>query len=104
MNWSRLEEKLFEAAQANPPSDQVPYAFDKRITALIASRKVEDKSVFWSRGLWRAAFSCLALALLLGTWMYFHATPAATETADISQDFQNTLTASADSSDSTSTP
>ena len=97
MNLSKLEAKLLESARANPPSDQVPYAFEKRITALLASRKVEDKSVVWSRALWRAAFSCLALVVLLGVWLHFRPTPPSTETADdISQDFRNTLTAQND--------
>jgi anti-sigma-K factor RskA len=98
MNLSKLEAKLLESARANPPSDQVPYAFEKRITALLASRKVEDKSLFWSRALWRAAFSCLAVVLLLGVWLYLRPSPpASTDTADLSQDFRNTLTAQNDS-------
>lgn len=98
MNLSKLEAKLLEAARANPPSDQVPYAFEKRITALLASRKVEDKSVLLSRALWRAAFSCLALVVLLGVYLHFRPAPPSTQTADdISQDFRNTLTAQTDS-------
>ena len=98
MNLSKLEEKLLNAARANPPSDQVPYAFEKRITALLASRQVEDKSLFWSRALWRGAFSCLAVVVVLGVWLHFRPTPPSNETADLSQDFRNTLTAQNDSS------
>jgi anionic cell wall polymer biosynthesis LytR-Cps2A-Psr (LCP) family protein len=50
------------------------------------------------RGLWRAAVSCAAIALLLGAWAFFH--PAAsTSSTDLSQNFENTLLASVDQND-----
>ena len=49
-------------------------------------------------GLWRAAASCVTIALLLGAWAFFN--PAAsTKADDLSQNFENTLLASVDQSD-----
>ena len=42
MNLAELEQKLVAAARANPPSDGVPYAFEKRIMARLATRPVMD--------------------------------------------------------------
>ncbi len=42
MNLAELERKLIAAARANSPSERVPYAFEKRILALIASRPALD--------------------------------------------------------------
>jgi hypothetical protein len=97
-NWQSLQSKLIAAARANPPSDRVPYAFEKRIMALIAARSATEPLVLWVRGLWRAAVSCMIVALLLGAWSFFN--PAAsTKTDDLSQNFENTLLASVDQSD-----
>jgi len=50
------------------------------------------------RGLWQAAVSCVAIALLLGAWAFFN--PAAsTKTTDLSQNFETTLLASVDQND-----
>ncbi|HEY5346462.1 MAG TPA: hypothetical protein VIK62_08980 [Verrucomicrobiae bacterium] len=104
MNLSELQKKLIAAAQSQAPDERVPYAFEKRITALIAARGVPDKWVFWARGLWRAAASCVAVAVVLGALSLF--APATPDTSnDLSQDFENTLLASADLPDnSSSTP
>jgi hypothetical protein len=97
-NWQSLQSKLIAAARANPPSDRVPYAFEKRIVALIAARSATEPLVLWVRGLWRAAVSCMIVALLLGAWSFFN--PAAsTKADDLSQNFENTLLASVDQSD-----
>ena len=98
MNLAELQKKLIAAARANVPGDQVPYAFEKRVTALLASRVAPQNLDGWVRGLWRAAVSCVAVALLCGAWSLF--TPAATASAtDLSQDFENTLLASVDQGD-----
>ena len=55
MNLAELERKLIAAARANPPSDRVPYAFEKRIMARLAARPVADGWALWARALWRAA-------------------------------------------------
>ena len=58
MNLAELERKLIAAARANPPGDQVPYAFEKRILAHLATRPVADGWELWARALWRAAALC----------------------------------------------
>jgi hypothetical protein len=99
MNLVNLQKKLLAAARANPPGDQVPYAFEKRITALLASRVAAENMNLWVRGLWRAAVSCLAITLLFGAWAVLNPEPKATSTDDLSQNFENTLLASVDQSD-----
>ena len=95
MKLSELEKKLLAAARTNPPDDRVPYAFEKRITALLAARAVPDRWALWSRALWRGAVSCLAVMFLLGTCLLF--LPKNNGSAgDLSQEFENTMLASAD--------
>ena len=95
MNSAELQKKLMAAARANLPGDGVPYAFEKRVTALLAARPGLDNVGLWVHGLWRAAVSCLALALMLGLWAFFN--PATgTGTEDLSQNFENTLLAAVD--------
>ena len=65
MNLAELERKLIAAARANPPSDRVPYAFEKRILARLAARPTLDRWELWGRALWRAAAPCIAIMLLL---------------------------------------
>jgi len=95
MNVAELQKKLIAAARANPPGDNVPYAFEKRVMALLAARAAGDNLVLWVRGLWRAAVSCTAIALLLGAWAFFN---PATSAVDLSQNFENTLLAAVDQS------
>ena len=97
MNLLELQRKLIAAARANPPGDAVPYAFEKRVMALLASRATGDNLVLWVRGLWRAAVSCAAIALLLGTWAFFNPVNNA-NAVDLSQNFENTLLAAVDQS------
>ena len=97
MNPAELQKKLIAAARANPPGEGVPYAFEKRVTALLAAQPVANHPVLWVRGLWRAAIPCLAIALMLGIWAFFNpATGAGDE--DLSQNFENTLLAAVDQS------
>jgi hypothetical protein len=95
MNLAELHRKLIAVARANPPADRVPYAFGKRITALLAAQPVLDRWALWSGALWRGAMGCLALALLLSAWSWFdpsnHGTPN-----DLSQAFEKTLLAAVD--------
>lgn len=103
MNLPELEKKLIAAARLQPADERVPYAFEKRITALIAARAGADNWVFWARGLWRAAAACAAVAVVFGTVSLL--TPASSDNGnDLSQDFENTLLASADLPDNASTP
>lgn len=91
MNLDKLQSKLLAAARANPPSDRVPYAFEKRITALLKSPPVMDPLSFWARALWRAAAPCAAIMLALCLWS-FVGTDAGTSSTDNLQDqFEQTL-------------
>jgi hypothetical protein len=95
MNLGQLERKLIAAARANPPGEQVPYAFEQRILARLGERPAVDVWELWSRALWRAAAPCVALMLLLGAWAYFFAAERPPVT-DLSQDFDNTVLAATD--------
>lgn len=94
MKLAELQKKLIAAARSNPSSDRVPYAFEKRITALLAARPVLDRWAIWSRALWRGAVGCLLLLLLLGAGSLFLPHTGASD--DLSQAFENTMLASAD--------
>ena len=99
MNLVDLQKKLLAAARADVPGDQVPYAFEKRITALITSRIAAERINLWVSGLWRAAVSCVAITLLLGAWAVLNPATLAPPADDLSQNFENTLLASVDQSD-----
>ena len=95
MNLEDLQRKLLAAARANPPSNRVPLAFEKRIMARLPARPGLDEWALWARALWRAAAPCVAIMLLLSAWSFF--TPKATAPAnDLSQEFENTLLAAVD--------
>ncbi len=98
MNIDELQRKLLAAARANAPDDRVPYAFEKRVMALLASRTGADQWGLWTRRLWQAAASCVAIVLLLGVWVFVNST-ASSNSADLSQNFENTLLASVDQND-----
>ncbi len=65
MSLADLEKRLLDAARRTPPSDAVPYAFEKRVMARVAGRRL-DHWAEWTRGLWRAVAPCLGVLLLLG--------------------------------------
>jgi hypothetical protein len=95
MNLVELQQKLLAAARSNPPSERVPYAFEKRIMARLTALPLPDGWALWSRALWRAAAPCVAVMLLLGAWSLF-TPPASPPANDLSQDLENTLLAAAD--------
>jgi H+/Cl- antiporter ClcA len=98
MNPAGLQQKLIAAARAAKPDDRVPYAFEQRILALVGERARVDHWAGWSRGLWRAAISSVAMTLLFGALSLL--TPVAPDNGkDLSQDFENTLLASVDQGD-----
>ena len=103
MNTAALHKKLIGAAQRQAPDERVPYAFEKRIMALIASRAVADRWAVWSSGLWRAAVSCVAVAVVFGAAVLLLPS-SANNSKDLSQDFENTLLASVDQPDNSSMP
>ena len=71
MNMAELQRKLFAAARANLPSDDVPYAFEERIMAQLPGKPAFDILAAWNRTLWQAAAPCVAVMLLLGVWTRF---------------------------------
>jgi len=103
MKPAELHNKLIGAARRQTPDDRVPYAFEKRIMALIASRTVADRWAVWSSGLWRAAVSCVAVAVVFGAAVLLLPS-SANSSKDLSQDFENTLLASVDQPDNSSMP
>jgi hypothetical protein len=98
MDLVKLHKKLIAAARADPPGGQVPYAFEKRVTALLGSRVAPDNLALWVHGLWRGAMSCVAVAAVCGVFSLL-APAAADNRNDLSQDFENTLLASVDQGD-----
>jgi hypothetical protein len=97
MNVSELHRKLIAAARAGAPDGHVPYAFEKRIMALIPAVPQTTAAALWVRGLWQAAVSCAAIALLCGAWS-FYSRPAGSSD-DLSQNLETTLLASVDQGD-----
>ncbi len=95
MKLPELQQKLIAAARTTPLDDRVPYAFEKRITALLKARPVLDYWALWSRALWRSAAGSLAVMLLLATGSLFLPKNGGA-TGDLSQEFENTMLASAD--------
>jgi hypothetical protein len=100
MNLADLHRKLIAAARLQKPDDRVPYVFEKRVMALIADRAARARQILWVRGLWRAAVSCVAVAIVAGTVVWFSPETKDNGT-DLSQDFENTLLASVDQGDNT---
>jgi hypothetical protein len=68
LNLANLHKRLIAVARANPPSDQVPYAFEKRILARLASLPAVDEWAGWVRALWCSACVCAVIAMSLGVW------------------------------------
>ncbi len=92
MNLNDLQSKLISAARKNAPSDRVPYAFEKRIMANLASHKANVWAL-WGQPLWRAAISCVAITALCGVWsLVAMNTNDSPET--FSQSFENAVYAS----------
>lgn len=93
MNLDALHKKLMAAARAQAPSERVPLAFEKRITALLQQRPAADYLALWARGLWRAAVPCIAVMVLLTGWSLF--APPKASSNDLSQELDNTVLAAA---------
>jgi hypothetical protein len=104
MNLEQLNQKLLAAARCHAPDDRVPFAFEKRIMARLASVPVPDGVALWARALWRAAIPCVAVVVLLGagSLMVAPETPAnagissSPAPAELSQEFENTMLAAVD--------
>ena len=93
MNLEQLKNKLVSVARNNPPSDHVPYAFEKRIMARLSAKAVDVWAV-WSRALWRSAIACVFVVAACGIWT---AAPLQTsENDNLSEDFEDAVFASID--------
>lgn len=88
----QLEKNLLAAARATPPSDAVPYAFEKRVMARLRATSLEDPLSLWGRALWRGAIASLAAALICGAWTSYHGS----NSFELSQDLEHTISASLD--------
>lgn len=95
MNLNELENKLIAATRLNPPSERVPFAFEKRIMRLVTSHPALDHWALWSRALWRAVAPCVAIMLLLSMWSFVAAPSAPANGGDLSQEIEKTLWAAA---------
>lgn len=100
MNLDDLRCKLMIVARANPPSDQVPYAFERRIMARLKMHPIVDQWSLWAGALWRATAPCIVIVLLLCAWSLLNppatAPNAVSPTLDVAQDLENTLLAAVD--------
>jgi len=106
MKLADLQKKLLAAAKANPPADRVPLAFEKRVLANLKASPAADLSALWARALWRAVVPCVAVSVVLVTFLFVPAnnpdgsnvTNLANVTGeeDLSQAFEATLLASSD--------
>ena len=95
MNAKLLQEKLLRVARSNPPSDNVPYAFEQRILALVRATAPMDRLSLWARALWKAAIPCLGVTMLFFAWAA--ADPHSTNveaTASLDSELESTLMAS----------
>jgi len=97
MNVTEFERKLIAAARANAPDGRVPFAFEKRIIALLPGITPTNNAALWVRGLWQAAASCVVIAVLCGAWAFFN--PSSNSGDDLSQNLETTLLASVDQGD-----
>jgi hypothetical protein len=88
MNLDSLQTKLISAAKANPPAQNVPYCFEKRIMANIRAQTPVTVWALWAQPLWRAAFSCIAITMLCGIWSL---TTIASDSSDLSQDLETAV-------------
>jgi len=103
MKLELLQKKLLAAAKANPPSDQVPHAFEKRILAHLQSQSQPDAGAFWARAMWRAVIPCVAITVVLSVFAFLPVSAGDSEPVvsnpDLSQAFEQTLLAATDSTE-----
>jgi hypothetical protein len=95
MNLDDLQRRFITAARRHPPSEAVPYAFEKRIMARLRGLRPVDYWAFWAKGLWRAAAPCVVLTILLTAWSLL-STPRVSSNVDLAQEFENTVLAAVD--------
>jgi hypothetical protein len=97
MNTGELHRKLIAAARACPPSDRVPWGFEKRIMARLAAAPVNPLAL-WAKAMWRGAACCVGVLVIVSAWAAV--TPRhRTASVDLTQDFESTLLAAVNPSD-----
>lgn len=96
MNLVELQRRLLAAARSNPPTEQVPFGFEKLMVRRLTTHTVPDFCALWSQALWRASAPCAAIMLMLGTWCWLGQRPPP-PAHDWSQEFDNTVLAAAES-------
>ena len=89
MNLEALQTKLLSAAKANPPSQAVPYCFEKRVMANLAGQKPMNIWAHLAQPMWRAAISCVAITALCGIWTL--GSLPASDSNDLSQDLESAV-------------
>ncbi|MBL9171264.1 MAG: hypothetical protein JNN07_26260 [Verrucomicrobiales bacterium] len=85
MKLDRLQRRLLKVARGNPPSSAVPYAFEKRIMARLATSPTPtDPWLVWAVGLWRGTVPCLILlsGIALWNWQDTQAWDASSSSSD----------------------
>ena len=94
MKSEELRKKLIDVARANPPGEQVPLAFEKRIMALIKAAPVQDLWAAWAKSLWYAAAPCVAIMLAFSGWAFIQSRQ--NPSVDLAQQLNSTLLAAVD--------
>ena len=94
MKSEELRKKLIAIARANPPGDEVPLAFEKRVMALISAAPVQDLWAAWAKSLWYAAGPCVAIMLAFSAWAFVHSRQS--PSIDLAQQLNSTLLAAVD--------
>ena len=88
-------QQVVRAARALPEDSRVPFAFEKRVMALLRSRQRVDVWAGWSSAMWRAALAGVAISLLTGALARFDDEPvSALEllSADLEQTVLSSIT------------
>ncbi len=93
MNLDKLQSKLLAAAREVPPSDAVPYAFEKRVMARIRSFPRTDLVSLWNRMLWRAAVPSLLIMISVSFWALM--SPNSKGSADLGTELEEVVLAPA---------
>src|SRR5690242_7364312 len=89
MNLEALQTKLMSVAKANPPSQNVPYCFEKRVMTNLRGHSPMNVWALWGQPMWRAALSCIAVTMLCGIWSFSHL--HSSDSSDLSQDFESAV-------------
>ena len=101
MDFDALQQTLLQAASGHTPEPRVPYAFEKRVMARLATHPANpDPWQLWNRVLWRAAAPCIAVTVMLGAWNFL-AGPSTAGADTLAAQLENTVLAPLDTPDDT---